>query len=242
MIDTLVAGAADVLTVDDPLEAELFGATFLAAGDLAGEGFAEALTEGIVPAVAEAGTAESLALLIALDAVGDVPEAAAAAVRLAGAGVPKPGWADELREPMRVGPCRRFADTDESASMLVCSFDRGGRSHGFVLQADHTDCDAAVDILLVPGEALDEVVEAMRAEGQRAGVTVTEEELDPGEFRWQVERALAARAVHDREDGAELPDDDEDDDGPGYPTLAALFRARMRVLPEPSRPPAPHGD
>ncbi len=56
-----------------------------------------------------------------------------------------------------------------------------------------------------------------------------------------MERALDARAVHD----SELPDDelDEtpvDEDGPGYPALALLARARMNALPVPSKPAARH--
>jgi hypothetical protein len=47
--------------------------------------------------------------------------------------------------------------------------------------------------------------------------------------------------VHDLEDGAEPAEDLGDEDGPGYPLLATLLRARMRTLPEPPRPPVPHG-
>ena len=243
LIDGLVAGAADLLEADDPLDAELFGAAFLAAGDLAGEGFAEALADGIVPAVAQLATRESLAVLLALDAVDDAPAAADAARRLVTAGVPVPSWTNELREPVRVGQCRRFTDSAGNASMLVCSFDRGGRSHGFAINVDHTDCDAAADILLFPADSLDQVLDTIRANVRSAGLVITAEVLDPAEFRWQVERALDARAVHDREtDRPDLLDEFGDEDGPGYHVLAMLLRARMRALPEPSRPPAAHGD
>ncbi|HEV7961699.1 MAG TPA: plasmid pRiA4b ORF-3 family protein [Actinoplanes sp.] len=243
LTNDLVSGAADLLKADDPLDAELFGAALLSAGDLAGEGFAEVLADGIVPAVAEFATPESLAVLLALDAVDDGLAAADAVERLVDAGVPVPTWTNELREPVRVGQCRRFADSEGSASMLVCSFDRAGRSHGFVVHVDHTDCHAAADIGLFPAEVLDEVLDTIRQDGRRAGLAITAEELDPAEFRWQVERALDARAVHDREDdGPELAEDLDDEDGPGYHLLAALLRARMRALPQPTRPPAPHGD
>jgi Plasmid pRiA4b ORF-3-like protein len=242
LIDDLVSAAADLLKANDPLDAELFGAAFLSAGDLAGEGFAEALSDGIVPAVAELATPESLAVLLALDAVEGGPAAADAIGRLVSAGVPVPAWMDELREPVRVGQCRRLVDSDGSASMLVCSFDRAGRSHGFVINVDHTDCDAAADVVLFPAEILDEVLDTIRVDGSRTGLAITAEVLDPGEFRWQVERALDARAVHDREvDGPELAEELSDEDGPGYHLLATVLRARMRALPEPSRPPAPHG-
>ncbi|MEU4551478.1 pRiA4b ORF-3-like protein [Micromonospora violae] len=245
LIDTLVAGAADLLKTDDPIEAELFAASFVAAGDLAGDGFAEALDAGIVPAVAEIATPESLAVLLALDAVHASSVAADAARRLLSAGVPAPSWADEVREPLQVGQCRRFADPAGSAAMLVCTFDRAGRSYGFVIHIDHLDCDAAANLVLFPAEVLDEVVSTLAENSRRAGVTVTEESLDPAELRWQVERALDARADHDREvDPAELADEfeDEDEEGPGYHLLAVLLRAWIRALPEPTRPAARHHD
>jgi hypothetical protein len=243
LLDDLVTAAGDLLKVDDPLEAELLGATFLALGDLAGEGFEEAVAVGIVPDIARQASPTALAVLLALDAAGDIPAAAAAAERLVIAGVPAPPWADELREPVRAGRCHRFVDADRTGSMLLCSFDRAARSYGFTIQVDHTDCDAAAEIMLFPGEATDQVVKMIQKEGRRARAAITAEELDPAEFRWQVERALDARAVHDREDGG--PDPEEVSDGDGgldYHPLALLLRARLRTLPEPSRPPAPHGD
>jgi len=241
-VENLVAGAADLLAADDPLEAELFGAALLSAGDLAGVGFAEALADDIVPAVAEFATPEALAVLVAIDAVAGGRVATAAVEGLVTAGVPRPAWIDELREPVRFGQCRRFADSDGGASILVCSFDRAGRSHGFVIHIDHIDCDAAVDIALFPAEVQDEVLDRIQADGRRAGLAITAEALDPAEFRWQVERALDARAVHDREDdGPDLTEEVDAEDGPGYHLLAALLQARMSALPEPTRPPAPHG-
>ena len=243
LVDNLVAGAGDLLTADDPLDAELYGAVFLAAGELAGDEFAEALSVGIVPAVAELASPESLAALLALATVDGGRAAADAARRLARSGVPAPAWADELREPVQVGPCRRFVDSDGTASMLICSFERAGRSHGFVIEVDHTDCDAAGEIVLIPGEVQEEVADTIVADGQKAGLEIIAEALDPAEFRWQVERALDARAVHDQEDGEpELDYELGDEDGPGYHLLSVLLRARIRALPEPSRPPAPHGD
>lgn len=243
LIDNLVAGGADLLKADDPVEAELLAASFLAAGGLAGEGFAEALDAGIVPAVAEIATPEALAVLLAFDAVQGGTTAGAAARHLVSTGVPAPSWANEVREPLRVGPCRRFADPAGSASMLICTFDRAGRSYGFVVHIDHLDCDAAANLVLFPAEVLGEVVNTLQRNSQRAGVTVTEESLEPAEFRWQVERALDARADHDREaDPAELADEFEDEDGPGYHLLAVLLRTWIRALPEPTRPPARHDD
>jgi hypothetical protein len=242
-IDDLVDDAAELLNVDDPLDAELFGATFMSAGDLAGEGFAEALADGIVPAVAALATPESLAVLLALDAVGDIAAARDAAERLVRSGVPAPAWADELRQPMRAGQCWRLSDPTGAASVLTCPFERAGRSHGFVVYVDHTDCGAAADIMLVTGENFDETVEAIRLGGVRSGMAITAELLDPAEFRWQIEDALNARMVHDQDDdGPALPDEPDDENMPGYPLLAALLRARIQTLPKPMRPPAAHDD
>ncbi|MEU8258751.1 plasmid pRiA4b ORF-3 family protein [Micromonospora inaquosa] len=240
-IDDLVGEGAHLIKTDDPVEAELFAANFLSAGDLAGEDFTEALNEGMLPAVAEIGTPEALAVLLAIDAVREGTVAAAAARRLMDAGVTAPSWASELRQPVRVGPCRRFADPAGSASMLVCAFERAGRSYGFLLHVDHLDCDAAADIVFFPAHALDEVVSTIQQNGRRAGLTIAEELLDPAEFRWQVARALDARADHDQErDPAQLDDEFDDEGGPGYHLLAVLLRARIRALPEPTRPPAEH--
>ncbi|WFE51511.1 plasmid pRiA4b ORF-3 family protein [Micromonospora sp. WMMD1155] len=240
-IDDLVAGAADLVKTDDPIEAELFAATFLAAGDLAGEDFTEALDDGMLPAFAEVGTPEALAVLLAVDAVRTGTIAGAAAQRLIDEGVAAPGWADELRQPVRVGPCRRLADPAGDGSMLVCSFERAGRSYGFVVHVDHLDCDAAADIVLFPADAMDQVVTTIRQNADRVGLTIAEEVLDPDEFRWQVERALDARADHDRElDPSEFDDDLDDEAGASYHMLAVLLRARVRTLPEPTRPPAEH--
>ncbi len=98
------------------------------------------------------------------------------------------------------------------------------------------DCGAASDILLLDASHLAEMAETMRASG-----LATVETLDAAEFRWQVERALNARAVHD----SDVRDEDiieslVDEDGPGYPALAVLARTRMNALPPSSKPLPPH--
>ncbi len=138
---------------------------------------------------------------------------------------------------MEVG--RRYSDVTGETSMLFCAFERAGRSHGFILNVDHVECHEASDAFLVPGETLGGIDAMIRADAAESGLTLTVEDLDPAELRWQLERALDARAVHDEEDGGPEPGDDPD--GPGYHLLAALLRARASVLPEPSRPPAEHG-
>jgi len=239
-LEAVVAGvtaeAAELFAVEDPFEAELFGATLLGTAGPAGDAF----TEELVPALA---AAKCLTALLAIEAVGGSAATAGAAASLMDAGAPAPAWLSALSEPVTAGICRRYDDPTGETSMLQCTFDRSGNAHGFFIQVDHTECDAAADLILFPGEMLAEVSDMLLANGRDAGVTLTVEELDPAEFRWQAERALDARAVHDDED-EQLGIDDvsDEEDGPGYHTLAALLRARLRVLPEPARPPAPHGD
>ncbi|MDG4766467.1 plasmid pRiA4b ORF-3 family protein [Solwaraspora sp. WMMD406] len=238
----LLAAAADLPDENDPLAAELFGAGFVAVGESAADGFGQALAEGIVPALAQRSSRESVAVLLAIDSVRADAGAADAARTLLAAGVPAPAWSGDLSETLKVGLCRRYGDSTGAASMLLCSFERTGRPHGFLVQVDHLDCDAAGEISLLPGELLDDVDAMIRTDLRRADVSFTVDDLDPGEFRWQVQRALDARATHDRQDGEPGSDGDfGDEDGPGYHPLAVLLRARLAALPEPTRPPAEHG-
>jgi len=244
LIDAVIAAAADLVELDDPLDAEVLGAAFLSIGAGAGEAFEEVLVGGFVPQLEARATTEALALLLAVGAVAGGrggKEASVAAERLVEAGVTRPGWAAELGEPVTASDCRRLIDSQDTMSVLACSFHRAERSHAIVLTVDHTDCGAADHILVVGADELPEALEMLRAGGRRDGLEITTETLDGAEFRWQVEKALDARAVHD----SELPDDelDEtpvDEDGPGYPALALLLRARMNALSVPSKPAAPH--
>jgi Plasmid pRiA4b ORF-3-like protein len=147
-----------------------------------------------------------------------------------------------LGEPVTVGDCGRLYDSQGTGSMLACSFHRAGRSHAVVVSVDHLDCGAASDILLLDVDHLPTALEMMRASGRECGLEITTEALDAAEFRWEVERALDARAVHD----SELSEEDManmlvEEDGPAYTALAVLMRARMNALPVPSKPAAPHG-
>jgi hypothetical protein len=235
VIQQLLDDGAHLRTVEDPLDAEIEGAGFLALGELAGDAFAAAFAEGIVPELAEAGTPEALAILLALGAVADGPAATAAARRLIESGVPAPAWFDELNAPVTLTTCRRFGDPEGLTSMLVCCFERAGRSQGFVLQADHTACGAAANVGMFLGDQLDEVLQTIPQTVRETGLTMTGEVIDPAEFRWQVENALDARRDHDRDEG----NLDLDDESTFHP-VALLLRARMRTLPHPPRPPAKH--
>lgn len=243
-IDELLAAAADLVELDDPLDAEVMGATFVSVGAAAIAEFEEALVSGIIPVLEARATSRATAMLLAIGAVAGGragKEASVAAERLVAASVARPGWAVELAEPVTAGECWRLVDSPETMSVLVCSFRRAGRSHAVVVVVDHTDCGAAADILLVDDDRLTEVLDLLPAVGLGSGVQITTETLDGAEFRWQVEKALDARAVHDGElSGDDVQEAGDDADGPGYPALAVLVRARMTALPIPSRPAAPH--
>ena len=224
VVASVTADAEALFAVEDPFEAELFGAELLGTAALAGDAFIDEL----VPALA---AANCLTALLAVEAVGGSAATGGAAGPLLDAGVPTPAWLSALAEPVRPGVCRRFTARSGEASMLQCTFERSGDSHGFLIEIDHTDGDAATDIILFPGELLAEVTEMLLANGKKAGVTLTAEELDPAELRRRAERALDARTAHDDEDDLDLDDVSDDEDGPGYHTLAPLLRARLRTLP-----------
>ena len=144
---------------------------------------------------------------------------------------------------MTVANCLRLSDVQGTASMLACSFHRAGRSCAVVISVDHQDCGAAGAIVLLDVDQLPEALQTMRAIGRDDGLEITTEALDAAEFRWQVEKALDARAVHDSDLSVEEIDGMAiDEDGPVYPALAVLMRARMDALPMPNKPAAPHGD
>ena len=251
LVDEVLAGAADLVTSADPLEAELAGSVFVSIGAMAGEEFGaefnEALVGELIPAFEARACPETVAMLLAIgsvapDRVGKA--ASAAADRLVEAGVPRPGWVGELGMPVTASECWRLSDPAGTGSMLACSFHRAGRSHAVVVSVDDLGCGAATDILLLEADQLPQALDMLRSQARADGVEVTQEPLDPPELRWQIENALDARAVHDSDDGEgdidELP---VDEDGmPGYPAMAGLLRARMRTLPAPNKAPAAHAD
>jgi hypothetical protein len=245
LIDELTSDSADLIAAKDPLEAEMAGAAFVSIGDLAGEGFDDVLVRGLIPEFEKQNSSEALALLLAFGAVTDglvSKTASAAANRLIEAGVRRPSWAAELSEPVRVDDCRHVRDAQGVASMLTCSFHRGGRSHAVVISVNQLDCGAASEIVLLEVNELPQALAVMRSIGHDNDVKIIEDSLDPAEFRWQVEKALDARAVHDSSD-LELGRTDESSDASSeYRVLAKLLRARMRALPAPSKPPATHGN
>ncbi|HEX3779662.1 MAG TPA: plasmid pRiA4b ORF-3 family protein [Pseudonocardiaceae bacterium] len=248
LADQMVGAGADLLAAEDPLEAELVGAAFVSVGAAAGPAFEDAMVRGLIPEFEARATGEALALLLAIGSVAEsaVSETASAAHdRLVAAGVPRPAWAAELSEPTTVGDCHRLADPAGTGSMLACSFHRAGRSYAVMVCVDHLDCGAASEIMLLDAGDLPEALRMVTDDVDANGIS--SELLDAAEFRWQLENALNARAVHDAEDLElgldDLPnEEDEDEEGPGYRALAALLRVRMSALPLSDKPPVEHPD
>ncbi|MFN2495942.1 MAG: hypothetical protein ABR608_08550 [Pseudonocardiaceae bacterium] len=246
LIDELLAAAGELISTEDPLDVEMAGAAFMSVGARTGEVFQDALVGGFIPEFEARASAEALVMLLAIGSVTTGPAAraaAAAAARLVQAGIPRPGWAAELSEPVTLGQGWRLIDSQGTASMLAAVFHRAGRAHTVIISVDHLDCGAAEEILLFPADHLAQALQMIQADGREDGLVITTEALDPAELRWQIETALDARAVHDRDEGEWGIDDapDDEDSLPGYRTLATLMRARMHTLPTPSKPPAPHG-
>jgi hypothetical protein len=245
MIDALTETAADLVDADDPLEAELIGALIVSNLPSADEGLVDGLVEALIADLEVRANSGGLALLLSLGAVAPSEagqEAAAAADRVAAAGVARPRWASELASPVNVSESWRLRDIDGTASVLGCLFSRAGRTHAVVVTVDELDCGAASGVALLDSDELPEALSTLQAGSHSSGFELMREALDPADFRWHVENALDARAVHDQGDQVVADEDrPEDAHDPSYPTLAVLLRARMAALPVPTKPPAAHG-
>lgn len=248
MLGELLDGVATLAECEDALDAELAGAALVSIVTVAGDELMPAFVQGFIPQVEAKPGSGALALLLAIGSVASgvqeqVAEAASAAAgRLMAAGVSTPRWAGELAEPVRVGDCMRLYDSQETMSVLVASFRRGSRGHAFLVVVDEQDCGAAVDILFVDADHLPEALDDIRKGGSADGLDIRTQALDPAELRWYVEEALHARAVHDEEGPAGTVSAMFDkEEGPPYPVLALLVRARLAALPEARRPAGARG-
>jgi hypothetical protein len=245
MLAELVDGAADLAGCEDPLEAELAGALFVAMAVAGGGDTVPAFAQAFIPAIEARGTEAALMLLTAIGAAAcggpdQVAQAASAAAgRLAAGGVAAPAWAPDLEQPLRAGHFTRLYDTEGTMSVLVGSFQRAGHEHAVMVVVDHDDCGAAEDIFILDAADLPVALKDLRDGGRRDGLTIKTQTLGAPEFRWYVEQAMQARAVHDTENddgGQDAPELIDEAEGPGYAVLAVLVRARLAALPQARRP------
>ena len=242
MIAEMVDGVAGLAGSEDPLEPELAGSMFVAMAE--DDDTASRFAEELIPAIEARGNDAAVIVLTAIGAAavgGPEPvrrAATAAADRLAAGGHPVPAWSRQLAQPLDAGPFMRLCDPVGTASVLVGSFRRAGHEHAVMIFVNHENCGAADDIALLDAAHLPDAVEDLRAGARRDGVTIRTQALDAPTFRWYVEQAMDARAVHDAEDDnqGQAPTDLLDEDGPGYPVLAVLVRTRLAALPPPRRP------
>ena len=125
MLAELVDGAADLAGCEDPLEAELAGALFVAMAVAGGDDAVPAFAQAFIPAIEARGNDAALMMLTAIGAAAgggteQVSQAAvAAAGRLAESGVAVPAWARELEQPLRTGAFTRLYDTEQTMSVLA---------------------------------------------------------------------------------------------------------------------------
>lgn len=250
-----VDDAATLAEAEDPLEAEMAGALFVAMAQSGGDDTQAAFAGGFVPAIEARGGRAALTILTAISAMsGDEPtpaaaSARAAAGRLTDAGVAPPVWAGELAQPLTAGPLTRMYDDEGTMSVLIGVFQRAGRGHALVLVVDHENCGAADQIYVLGEEELPTLVAGLHQGARADGVTIKTEKLRAPEFRWYAEQALEIRADHDAEDDPDADPEDADlvnEDGPGYAPLAVLAHSRLATLPSPRRPrgaaASPHTD
>jgi hypothetical protein len=139
MISSIGEVGGDLLSCEDPLEAEVGCGMLLGIGAIAGSRFEDALADVIIPAVEAQASPGALAMLLligALDQGRCGTKASAAAERLVDLDVPRPTWAAELDSPVTGADYTRLSDSAGDMAILACSFRRSGRSHGIPLCQD----------------------------------------------------------------------------------------------------------
>jgi hypothetical protein len=197
-----------------PLDAELWGSDILAA--LGGPRSSAA--PAIVPAAEATGTAEALAILRVLAAVG-WPElrsaATQAAGRLAAGDLAEPPWAAAMGSPA-VGDCWRYGDDRGLQEAVTMSFGYGAEQHVVSLLLDH-GCGGGIKNVWV-GEAGD-VLARTRAMAEQ-DPTMVFEMISPVDARARAMRAIAA---------GECPS--QPDEVGNVSSSRAILRARVALLP-----------
>jgi hypothetical protein len=233
-IDSAGAG----MLAADALVAEMQAAAFLSAAqaraDVAGQ------VDAMFERLGDHRTRECLAFLLATHAVAEGSTRAVTAdavARLVTAGVPRPGWADELAAPLTPGEFWWLTEPGGEASVVTGTFHRAGSTCVVVITVDEEDCGAACLIGMVPGGDLAEV--------RRLLPGSTEQALDAAWFRWHAESAMGIRADHERDDealGLGRGFGRDEQEVVEYAVMSRLLRTRLAVLPQLDRPLRRHAD
>lgn len=256
MLDPIGLSAAlgeildNVAEVSDPLDAEVIGSLMAVLSALLDDDPEQPVLEHFLPALEASGDARAAGLLAALGALCGprvADGAAAALARLREQGVAAPAWAGQLSAPITAHDCVEIGEADGDPLVLAARFERADRSHAVLLLLDPQDCGAAAEVVLLDGAELAQALADLRRGARRDKVKLVETPLEAAEFRYRAEIAMDVREDHDSE-GDEALDDEAalldavtgDGDGPGYPVLAALLRARLSALPDPGKPKPPH--
>ena len=219
--DGVLIEARQVLgSLDNPVDAELWGSDLI--GALASSAAGQAslmttLTGSLVPAAETASTPEALALLRVFAAVGAPTLRAAAgqaAARLRDHDVADPPWAGAIGAP-RVGDCWHYADVGGRQESLTMSFAYGDKQHAISVLIDHGRGGKIRDTWVTKGSGLRDDTER---EAGRDPLVVFEM-IDPAGARLRLERAISA---------GECPEQpDQVDDVVAH---RALLRARLDLL------------
>jgi hypothetical protein len=211
MLAELVDSAADLAGCEDALEAELAGALFVAMAVAGGDDTLPAFAQAFIPAIEARGNDAALMMLTAIGAAAcggpeQVAQAAvAAAGRPAASGVPAPGWARELEQPLRAGHFTRLYDTEGTMSVLVGSFHRAAREHAVMVVVDHDDCGAAEDIFILDAADLPVALKDIRDGGRRDGLTIKTQRVPCTITRTATMTARTCRSCSTRRRGPGTP-------------------------------------
>lgn len=223
IVRTILRGGEELLTVDDPFEAECWasealGITYKQPLPLdVQDRFVEMVWAGVVAGAEAAGDAASMCVLRALEAVAPEPlasEAARVAGKLARAGVAKPGWASELgsaefvrawtlSDPYgdQTGYFAHFRYPDRPEHLVSAIYDE---NLGGIIK------DAAAGVLIGDPRA--------SAESDGEGITG---DIDAGTLSARVRAAIASGDMYVDNDWT-----------PDFKAHRALLLARMRLLPQ----------
>lgn len=233
MVRIAVRGGAELLTVDDPLDAEHWASAVLGtvyklpAPFEVREKLERSLGSAIVQSAERQRNAAGMAVLCALAGItGDEIGAREAAARMAARGVPRPSWADIIGKPEFLGG---FAVTDPFGDQV-----------GYYLTYRYTGRRPHM-VMALYDENLGGIIKDAFAAEQRDGADVrtllahdpdvTVRDADPAEAATRVTHAIAT--------GDQFVDNDWT---PEFKQTRALLLARMRLLPtvalpEPAEPP-----